>query len=61
MADKTQDDCRIDFIDAMEDFHRKLDEIDYNTPWSETPPEWWLNMMNIYRDLAKVRKTMSLS
>jgi hypothetical protein len=44
---KTQAECKSKFELACASFVAEIDEIDADTPWSDTEPYWWLKMMEI--------------
>jgi hypothetical protein len=36
-----------------EEVTARINEIDKETPWSETEPEWWLQMMEVQKLINK--------
>ena len=42
------------FINEMESLVDKLKVIDKNTPWQETEPKWWLDMMDVQTKAREV-------
>ncbi len=50
-TEPTQDDCRKAYRAALKSFISLLDDIDECTPWSEREPEWWIDMVELRRDL----------
>lgn len=53
---KTQNDCAQEFRQALLEFENKLDQIDEDTPWSETEPKWWVRMMTIRSTVHATRE-----
>lgn len=50
---RTQDECRIRFTDRVLAMRVDIYEIDRETPWSEVEPKWWLEMMEIDKQLTQ--------
>lgn len=45
----SQDEAKRRFIEFCKEFNTRSKEIDSITPWSESEPQWWLDMMEIRR------------
>ena len=45
----SQDEAKRRFIELCKEFNTRSKEIDSITPWSESEPQWWLDMMEIRR------------
>jgi len=45
------------YTKAIENTINEFDKIDKDTPWQEVEPKWWLDMMELSRDMIK-RKGM---
>lgn len=40
------------YVELLDKILADIDEIDGDTPWRETEPEWWLQMMSL-RSIAQ--------
>lgn len=38
----------------------KIEEIDKATIWQEVEPQWWLEMMQVYRELLKAKYNLTI-
>ncbi len=47
---------RLAWILLRAEILKKIKEIDNSTPWGEREPKWWLDMMEIERQLNKQSK-----
>jgi len=46
---KTQDECHKEWNQLRQEILIKIEQIDQDTPFSETEPKWWLEMSNVRR------------
>lgn len=51
MANKTQDECRMEWEISRQEFLDKINQIDNETPFSDTEPKWWLGMAEVRRQI----------
>lgn len=50
---RSQEDCRERFVVKVMEMRSEIGEIDAQTPWSEVEPKWWLEMMEIDKQLTQ--------
>lgn len=43
-----------EFLKELQSSIMKFDEIDKQVDWSELPPEWWLDMMDIRQKMFNI-------
>jgi hypothetical protein len=43
------------FLQEIDIFLEKLDEIDKNTSYKSLEPDWWLDLSNLQRNLIKIK------
>ena len=53
---KEQNKRKVEFLNLLEDFIKKSEIIDKETPWSVSEPSWWLKMTDIQKDCIEARK-----
>lgn len=47
------------FINELDKFINALDEIDGGTPYTLTPPDWWLELSSLRRLVTKVKENIN--
>lgn len=53
-----QADCKKQFEKLLREFIVSTTLIDANTPWSETPPAWWLQMQGVEKLARKIEQDL---
>lgn len=41
--------CKQRFLELCAEVNKRISEIDKDTPWPESEPQWWLDMMEVQR------------
>ena len=44
---KQKEEAREAYRHMLDHFLNEIKQVDYKTPWQETEPQWWLDMMEI--------------
>lgn len=55
---KTQSQCRADFEAEVRRSLEVVQKIDDETPWSNSEPEWWLELSDLRMTLQSIKTKM---
>lgn len=45
-----------EFLNELDNFIKKLDEIDKKTPWKPVEPIWWCDLADLSRQMIKIKQ-----